>query len=211
MRRKILSVYFLAALCLGCTARPEVRLVPGVGVNDIPSAIAVYPLLTGESKTGVFGPIKTLDDSGVEHDRVYIQPPSETKLLVTEQSQQMTDLLLAELSYQGFEVKELPVQVPDEWGGDADGNPTFYISVGLLEHLKESFGLQAIILGNVYFESNRRGDFGVKAAHLRLVDIGSLDVLCHVSVSGGDFSMELAESAEDIAAKLARMANLPTR
>ena len=206
------SLVLLFATCFGCTSQPEVRLVPGVDVSDIPSTVAIYPILTTESKTQEVGPvIVQFDDSGssVDLDRVYIQPPSETKLLVTAQSQQMTDLLHAELSYQGFKVKELPIEVPDEWGGDADGNPTFYLSVGLLQHLKENFGFEAIILGNVYFASNRRGDVGVRAAYLRLVEIGTLDVLCHVSIDGGDFSMGLVESAESVAAKLARMANLP--
>jgi hypothetical protein len=170
--------------------------------------VAVYPLLTTEPEADhVRAEALGSADTFVDRGQIYIQPPTETKLLVTIGSQQMTDMLLAELSRQAFKVKELPVEVPEEWGGSEDGNPMFYISIALLDHLREHFDLQAILIGNVYFRGGRR-DWGVSAAYMRLVDIETLDVLCHVTVEGGDFSLKPEECVRDIAEQLARLAGL---
>jgi hypothetical protein len=73
--------------------------------------------------------------------------------------------------------------------------------------LREHFDLQAILIGNVYFSGGRR-DWGVSAAYMRLVDIETLDVLCHVTVTGGDFPLGVEECVRDVAEQLARLAGL---
>lgn len=196
---------------LGCARAPHVTTTPGPANRPVPTTIAVYPILTTESRYDVWSDVVPFRDPLADRDRIYIQPPSETKLMVTLQSQQLTDVLLAELSAQGFNVKELPVEVPDEWGGDVEGNPTFYISLGLLDRLREDFGFQAIVLGNANFARDENRRYGVSVAYLRVVDIETLDILCHVRLDGGDYVEDVPVSAEKIAVQLAQMAGLPQK
>ena len=108
-------------------------------------------------------------------DRLYIVAPAETKLASTMQSQLMTGLLSARLSENGFTLKELPVEAPPEQC-ERDQN-TFFVSLETLRHLREDYGLEAILVGNVYFVADERDPtvIWVRAAYLRLVDTGTLD------------------------------------
>ena len=134
---------------------------------------------------------------------MYIIAPAETKLAVTMQSQTLTSLLQVELSKRGFSMKELPVEVPE--GQDNGGTSTFFVSLSSLKHLRDEYGLKAIVLGNAYFLPDRVDPtrFVVAEAYLRVIDTETLDVLCYMTLTdtyGGDdldkvataFAQELA-------------------
>jgi len=186
----------------------RVIVTRSAGVERIPTKIAVYPLLTSEAAQVIHQPRYFPMTTRAADDRMYIVAPAETKLVSTVQSQLLTSLLSAELSGRGFTLKELPVEAPSEQS-EKDQN-TFFVSLETLRHLREDYGLEAILVGNVYFVADERDPtvIWVRAAYLRLVDTGTLDVLCHVSISdkyGGD-SME--DAARGLALALAKEAKL---
>lgn len=170
--------------------------------------IAVYPLLTAEVVPAIERPRYSPASTRAVDDRMYIVAPAETKLVSTLQSQLLTSLLSAELSGRGFTLKELPVEAPSEQS-EKDQN-SFFVSLETLRRLREDYGLEAILVGNVYFVPDKLDPtvVYVKAAHLRLVDTGTLDVLCHVSYSD-QYRVESVESvAEGLALALAGEAKL---
>lgn len=204
--RTTLLLLLLTGLC-GCAPLLEERIIasPAAGVDKIPDTIALYPILSA----GMAQPYEILSKRPVEttsrEDRMYIVAPAETKLTVTMQSQLMTSLLSAELSRQGFSLKELPVEVPEDRD---EGEKTFFVSLSSLKHLRESYGLKAVLVGNAYFIPDRTDPLrtNVVAAYLRVVDTENLDVLCHISLSdtyGGD---NLEDVARGFAKALARKA-----
>ena len=213
LRLRSWFVFAFAGLLLGCAdTGGKITTTRSPDAKQIPSNIGVYPLLTAESKRerGLV-PVPQALGTEVREDRIYIQPPAEAKLVVTLQSQRMSDLLAAELSYRGFGMKQLPVGVPEDHYGEGKGNSSFFISLELLNHLRAEYGLQAVLMGNVYFVVDRYAptEPRIKAAYLKLVDIESLDVLCHVSVAHDDDGSDMERTIQEIAIELARMANLP--
>jgi hypothetical protein len=191
----------------------RVVVTPAAGVERIPTKIAVYPLLTAEAVKIItqrrFSPMSTdAASTRASDDRLYIVAPAETKLASTMQSQLMTSLLSARLSENGFTLKELPVEAPPEQG-EKDQN-TFFVSLETLKHLREDYGLEAILVGNVYFVADERDPtvIWVRAAYLRLVDTGTLDVLCHVSISDRYRGESMESAAQALALALAKEAKL---
>jgi hypothetical protein len=209
LRNGIVVLLSLAAIACGCAPIEErVTVTPAAGVERIPTKIAIYPLLTAEAVHVVRHPGYSPMSTRAADDRMLIVAPAETKLASTMQSQLLTSLLSAQLSGRGFVLKELPVEAPEEQS-ERDHN-TFFVSLETLKHLRENYGLEAILIGNVYFVADDHDPTvtWVRAAYLRLVDTGTLDVLCHVSVSDqyqGD-SMEAA--ARVLALALAKEAKL---
>lgn len=224
---KAIKSAFIVVLVVaaGCTVPANrVLVTPAPGVKTIPSTIAVYPLLTTEYVHGRHprptGPppqsIKLLapdsprgEGEGTGEDGkkegIYILPPTESRLVVNSNSQLFSDLLAAELANDGFKIKQLPVEAPVA----NDGGQKFFVSMDLLERLRDEFGLQAVLLGNVYFSSIHAdpADSEVHAAYVKVVDVNTLDVLCHVSVTNDFYGTDVSETVARIADELAALSS----
>jgi hypothetical protein len=205
--RPLVISLVIATLALGCTATgPRVTVTKAPGTDPIPATIAVYPLLTTHPvRTSREGRIRPLTHRG-DGDRIYLAPPAESELRVTMHSQLFSDLLAADLTYEGFKLKQLTLEGTD---GDSDRNE-FFVSMDALKHLREDFGLQAVLLGNVYFVTDRYDPslYHVRAAYVKVVDVATLDVICHVSVRRGYYGSDMEEVVAEIAAELAAMSTV---
>ena len=128
---------------------------------------------------------------------------------VTPQSQMLTGLLSSELAYYGFDLKELPVEIPDDDQTDETNKNVFFISLDLLERLREEYGVEAILIGNVMMKYvPRYSRTLVTAAYLKLVDIETLDVLCQVHLLSEDYGEDIDKAANALASELALEAGL---
>jgi hypothetical protein len=209
MRRAMLVLLVSAALAAGCASMDErVVITPAAGVESIPAKIAVYPLLTAEAPRVIAQPRYLPASTRSADDRLYIVAPAETKLVSNVESQLLTSMLSARLSDNGFTLKELPVEAPGEQAQKAQNS--FFVSLGTLKHLREDYGLDAILVGNAYFVADQRDPtvICVRAAYLRLVDTRTLDVLCHVSISDKYRGDSMEEAAQSLAHALAKQAGL---
>ena len=203
----------LAAIIFGCTSiHDKVVVTPVAGVENIPTEIAIYPLLTSEQVLVIAHPYKRVRlfsaSTRVSDDRLYIVAPAETKLVSNIYSQLLTSRLSANLSRNGFTLKELPVEAPSEYYEKEENS--FFVSLETLRHLREDYGLKAVLIGNVYFIANERDRsiIDVRAAYLRLVDTGTLDVLCHISIDEIYQGESIRNTAESLAFALAKEAGL---
>jgi hypothetical protein len=209
MRGKMTALLLLAAIACGCASMDErVVVTPAAGVERIPTKIAVYPLLTAEAAQVIRQPRYFPMTTNAADDRLYIVAPAETKLVSTMQSQLLTSLLSARLSGKGFTLKELPVEAPPEQS--EKDKSSFFVSLETLRYLREDYGLEAILVGNVYFVADGRDPtvIWVRAAYLRLVDTATLDVLCHVSISDRYRGESMESAAQALALALAKEAKL---
>jgi hypothetical protein len=216
VRYGIAVLLALATLACGCASLDErVSVTPVAGVEKIPTKIAVYPLLTAEAVKMIPQPqprnypmATSSASTRTADDRMYIVAPAETKLMSTMQSQMLTGLISAQLSDMGFTLKELPVEAPSNRSEKEENS--FFVSLETLKHLREDYGIEAILIGNVYFVSDERDPsvIWVRAAYLRLVDTGTLDVLCHVSISDRYRGESMENAAHGLALALAKKANL---
>jgi hypothetical protein len=209
MRAGIAALISLAVLAAGCASMDErVVITPAAGVEKIPVKIAVYPLLTAETPRIAAPPRYSPMTTRTAEDRLYIVAPAETKLVSNMESQLLTSMLAARLSDNGFTLKELPVEAPSEQSERAENN--FFVSLETLKHLREDYGLEAILVGNAYFVADQRDPtvIWVRAAYLRLVDTATLDVLCHVSISDKYRGDSMEGAAQSLAHALAREAGL---
>ena len=212
MGKLTLTIITLSAIMIGCASiHDKVMVTPVAGENSIPRKIAIYPLLTSEQVL-VVSPhdrrVRLLSaETKVREDRLYIVAPTETKLVSNIHSQLFTSRLSADLSSRGFILKELPVEIPEGLLGNKENN--FFISLETLKYLREEYGLEAVLIGNVYFIADQqdRSLVDVRAAYLRLVDTATLDVLCHISFDeyGGE---SIKHTSEGLAFALAREAGL---
>jgi hypothetical protein len=209
MRIGAAALVLLAAIAAGCASMDErVVITPAAGVERIPAKIAVYPLLTAEAPRVIAQPRYFAMTTRTADDRIYIVAPAETKLVSTMESQLLTSLLSARLSDNGFTLKELPVEAPS--GQSEKAQNSFFVSLETLKHLREDYGLDAILIGNVYFVADQRDPtvIWVRAAYLRLVDTGTLDVLCHASISDKYRGDSMEQAAQSLARALAKEAGL---
>jgi len=210
--RQTLVPLLLSVLC-GCVPLMEERIhaTSTPGVEEIPDTIAIYPLLSAEMARphAIEERMHDAVSTSAKEDRMYIVPPVETKLAVTMQSQMLTSLLAAELSRRGFALKEIPVETPE--GGYGQEQNVFFVSLASLNQLREKYGFRAVLVGNAYFIPDKENplDFNVGAAFLRVVDIGTLDVLCHVTLTdtyGGDTLEDVARGFAQVLAQKASLA-----
>jgi hypothetical protein len=143
-------------------------------------------------------------------NHVYIIPPTDSELSVTAFSQMMTDLISKDLLYYGFDLRELPVETPDNRSTDDSKHPIFSISIDLLKHLQEEYNVQAVMIGNAFFSRNPNSipTVQVHAAHVKLIDIKTLKVLCQVDWTFSDTGEDINAISEEIAAELAALAGL---
>jgi hypothetical protein len=209
--RLLVVCVILVSVMYGCTTPGRVTTTSSPGVDEIPTTIAVYPLLANEAKPTTWKGRITYESTSIKsrEDKIYIVPPSQTKLLMTPQSEIMTGVLSSELSYYGFKLKALPFEVlsnVDDSGGEEH---TVVVSLATIRHLRENYGLQALLIGNTYFMIDRYDptDIVVKAVYLKLVDAETLDVLCQVTLLYEEYG-DMEEAASEVALELARQANL---
>ncbi len=209
MRCGTFVVLVLILMVCGCaTYEDRATVTPVEGVDRLPTKIAVYPLLTAETVQSIERPRYYPATTAAADDRLYIVAPAETKLVSTMHSQLLTGMLAAQLSKRGFTLKELPVEVPADQSENE--KTSFFVSLETLRRLREDYGLEGILVGNVYFvaDDRDRSVIRVKAVYLRLVDTGTLDVLCHVWIPDSYAGESMEEAAQSLAFSLAREAKL---
>ena len=209
MKRKHVFFVLLFLILVGCAnLGGKLTTIRSPGVDRIPTTICIHPLLSYPVRRIYHGKINNVVVSR-EHDRVYITPPTEMSLTVTPQSQMLTGLLSSELAYYGFDLKELPVEIPDDDQTDETNKNVFFISLDLLERLREEYGVEAILIGNVMMKYvPRYSRTLVTAAYLKLVDIETLDVLCQVHLLSEDYGEDIDKAANALASELALEAGL---
>ncbi len=208
MRERTVIFVFVFLLVTGCAhLGGKLTTIRSPGVDRIPTTICVYPLLSSPVQQRYIPREEVVLSR--RKDRIYIASPTEVRLSVTPRSQMFTGLLSSELAYYGFDLKELPVEIPDDAEeGDARGN-VFFVSLDLLERLKEEYGVEAILVGNVMMEyAHRYSRTLVTAAYLKLVDIETLDVLCQVHLLSEDYGEDLDDAAAALASELALEAGI---
>lgn len=211
MRDTTFVLILVTAMAAGCATYDEaVTVTPAESVERLPAKIAVYPLLTAETVRATAPPEYFPATTASADDRLYIVAPAETKLVSTMHSQLLTGLLSAQLSKRGFTLKELPVEAPSAQSEKEENS--FFVSLETLKQLREEYGLEGILIGNVYFvpDDRDRTVIRVKAVYLRLVDTGTLDVLCHVWIPDSYAGESMEEAAQKLAFSLAREAKLIT-
>jgi hypothetical protein len=208
MRARAIVFSFAFLLIVGCAnLGGKLTTIRSPGVERIPTTICIHPLLSSPVRRRYI----QRDDMVVtrERGRVYIASPTEVRLSVTPQSQMFTGLLSSELAYYGFDLKELPVEIPDESEAGETKSNIFFISLDLLKRLKEEYGIEAILIGNVMMDyAPRYSRTLVTAAYLKLVDIESLDVLCQVHLLSEDYGEDMDRAADALASELALEAGL---
>ena len=200
------SLIFIA---VGCAPTSKVISVKSSGVEQIPLKVAIYPLLSS-AKPDYHGEVRALSSAG----NVVIAPPAETQLSITQDSQIMTGLISTQLAAHGFALKELPVEITES-ETSASSNEVknaFAISMDLLNQLRENYGIQTLVIGNAFFVNQHLGTsfLGKRVifAHIKIIDIKSLDVLAQVSLPYNMDGVELNEAAEQISNALARLAGI---
>ncbi len=208
-----LSLLLIAAGCIA--TKVDLVSTKAEGVERIPEKVGLYPLFsTPVGRSGVKVMHRPLSLKRYEGN-VVITPPTETELLITQESQIMTGLISTQLASAGFSLKELPVEVLPENNDDSsqDGvHGKFAISLNLLHSLRENYGLEALVIGNVFFvvemQPGAPPEKRIVSAHLRIIDIQSLDVLGQVSLPYDAHGQDMNKVADEMALALAEMAGL---
>jgi hypothetical protein len=212
------------AMIIGC-AGPLSQLTStrSQGVDKIPTNVTIYPLLStpvaSMSHGGEVYSSSYLKGLGIQeiNENAVISPPTESEMMITKESRMMTDFLSINLSSHGFSISELPVEIQSETGNISHhtGNDKFFVSLGLLRQMRDAKDLQAIIIGDVFF-ANRRSNYGIEPekrvvfAHLKIVDVTTLDILGQISLPYDESGVEMNKATKRLAAEFAKMAALPT-
>lgn len=212
MKTSFLLVSILTAtLIAGCASNGRLTATRSPGVETLPKNIAIYPLLTTDTPRRLSIRPMVLDPKAETLDRgeIYLEAPADSRLVVDLHSQLLTGLLASDLSYHGFTLKELPVELPKT--GPDRKITRFAISLELLDHLREDYELDAVLVGNAYIVEDvlRPHERRVKVAYLKLIDIESLDILAHLSLTYDGEGGSLEDVAASIAAEMAAMTHLP--
>lgn len=212
---KLAGCLLFVLVVAGCIATgANITSTKTAGVDRIPGKIGFYPLLSTPVDRYEHYPgsrVRALSAKRVG-ENVVITPPVEFKLSMTQESQILTGMISTQLSTHGFSLKELPVEVlpDDDESITHESRREFVISLNLLEQLREEYGLQALIIGNAFFLVERRPGFvpekRVISAHIKIIDIESLDVLAQVNLPYDEYGEEMIPVADAIASELARMA-----
>jgi len=110
--KRTIFLIALTAIILDCTSiHDKVVITPAAGVENIPTEIAIYPMLTSERVHVIAHPDKRVRllsaSTRVSDDRLYIVAPAETKLVSNIHSQLFTSRLSANLSSRGFNEREI--------------------------------------------------------------------------------------------------------
>jgi hypothetical protein len=185
-------------------------MTPSTDVEEIPKTLAVYPILANSRSSGpIRYPAEAIKVQRRE-DKIYIVPATEARLVVTTHSEIFTGLVSSELADYGFKLKTLPLEVleGDNLGGKDE--KTFVVSLETIRHMRENYGLEALLIGNVFFigDPYDPGEPAVRLFYVKLVDAETLDILCHVSGDYRDYGTEMERAAYDIGLELAKFAKL---
>jgi hypothetical protein len=193
------------------------------GVDRIPDKLGLFPLLStpvrsyGKRYRSILHNEATVKVKRRMPDNVVIVPPTGSDLTVTRESQIMTGLVSTRLSTFGFSLKELPVEVlpkSDDSHGDSDDDRRYAISLNLLERLREDYDVRAIIVGSAFFITETGQGMPpeqrVISAHLKVVDIATLDVLGQVNLTYDAYGVDMNTVSELVADELACMAGFVT-
>ena len=220
--KRIVVGVVVAFVAVGCAPLGgEIIGTLTAGVDTIPATLGLYPLLSTPIRkySGVYSDIvhhrETLAVKRRMPDNVVIVPPIESELTVTRESQILTGLVSTQLSTFGFSLKEIPVEaLPEDEGryGDTGSDRQYAISINLLERLREEYGIGALIVGSAFFVTEAgRGlppEQRVVSAHLKVIDIATLDLLGQVNLSYDSYGVDMNVVAEMMAEELAYMAGL---
>jgi len=200
---------------LGCVGQVRVNAVKSAGVDRIPLKLGLYPFLSTavtDSRVNAYAGARLLDVSvGKMGDDVAILPPANTEMKITQESQIMTDSLSMELSARGFALKQLPVEVSGDKNGEPKDRKGFFIGVNLLEELRSNYGIDAIALCDAFFVLDRSNggvpEKKVVAAHIKIVDTKTLDVLAQAQLPYRAEGYDLNETVKALAVSLAQLAD----
>ncbi len=169
--------------------------------------VAMHALLSSTTPVTRYGSIRLMSEGSQQN--VYLAPPTKPQMLVTPSSQMLTGELMVQMVQLGFDLRELPYEIKE-----ADGSSrrdSYVISLDLLDELRHQHGLEAIIVGNVYFlpsaNYNSR-EKRVSVAYLKVIDTKTLEVLCQVNMPYQEYGREMNRLAESMARELAVMAGL---
>lgn len=203
----IRAAAFLAAVAVGalaCEPAPQMQTVRSPSEKNIPLAVVIHPLFSTEMVGASWGRVFALNS---DREHVYISPPAETSLKVTGPSQRLTSNLSMELAARGFKLSELPVESAE---GQGDNKNAFAVSLALLDDLRETHNVGAILIGNAFFsKAPYDSDTRVTDCYLKVVDVKTLEVLCQISVPHNEEGQDMREIAGEIADQLAIEAGLP--
>jgi len=200
-----LGIFVVLLVTAGCASGGgQLMSTISAGADRIPTSIGIFPLVS--APRAPMGNRRIL--FGAEKNKIYISPPAETKLAITPMSQIFTGLITSKLSSHGFNLRELPVEVPD---GESNGkHRVFVISLGLLKELHDKYGLEAILLGSVFF--NKPGgslsETRATSMHLKLVDAESLEILFQITMPFDEYGEDVNDLAYRAARRMAEMAGL---
>jgi hypothetical protein len=209
LRQKVAIPALLVAVVggvLSCESAPTIQTVRSPSAEKIPLGVVIHPLFSTEL-SGV-GSARTWALLNSNREHIYISPPAETSLKVTGPSQRLTSDLSMELAARGFKLSELPVETPE---GQGDNKNAFAVSLALLDNLRASHNVRAILIGNAFFaNAPYNNDTRVTDFYVKMVDVETLEVLCQISLSHDYEGRDMQDAARDIADQLAIEAGLPT-
>ena len=190
---------------LACQSAPQMQTVRSPSAEKIPLGVVVHPLFSTEIRAG--GMIRSGVMLNSNRENVYISPPAETSLKVTGPSQRLTSDLSMQLAARGFKLSELPVESP---AGQGDNKNAFAVSLALLDDLRTTHNVGAILIGNAFFSTAPYySDTRVTDCYVKVVDVETLEVLCQVSLPHDAEGRDMQEIARYIADELAIEAGLP--
>ena len=193
----------MAAACI----RPEVQSARVDETVPVPATLGVFPILSSiEVRHGYPHPprYERYDD------QIIVTPPADMSMAVTPESRMLTNALTVALQQQGFALKELPVEhLEGDATGEISGVDRYGISLELLGRLRDEFGLPAIVVGDAYFLHRYNGTSApaiqVVAAHLRVIDTATLDVIAQVDMPYDASGEDIGDVARELAIEMARM------
>jgi len=215
--RKLIILFMLSVLQLFtcATNQTKLRITTAVDADVIPRTIGVYPFLSAPiTPTIKRYPQSRADDYmqqiKVKDEKIYITAPAESKLEVTPYSQMLTGFISVELANYGFDLRELPVEITDTNSSVGKKKNEFVISLALLQKLRDEYGLQAILIGNVYFVNDPYDKVAkkVSALYAKVIEIESLKVICQISKPFDEYGESMERVSAEIAAVLCNMVGL---
>jgi hypothetical protein len=219
--QSLFFVPFLVLLSFGCSVvQPKLKTVKSPGVERIPLKLAVLPLLSspipgaeslyyGGALYGAPSPT-SMQNSNVG---LVIQTAN-SNFSITQESQIMSDLVSAALAVRGFSLKQVPLETldaKDEAGKSSSAKKDFAVSLALLRELQGSYGVEGIVMGNVFFTYERNEanipEKKVYSVSIKVIDIKTLDVLGQVVLPYRPMGFGLEATSEKIADAFFDLAN----
>jgi|SRR5579859_686119 len=222
--RRALALFPLILL-LGCLPdRVELKAFKTQGVDHIPTKIGFFTFLSNAVQGSYGTPYQYYGASEARilsatprikktESNVAIVPATGMDLVITPDGQMLTDLVTTSLAAKGFSLKQLPVEMQEAKDKEQKASKSFYISLNLLMELKEKFGIEAIALGDAFFTTvmsgtSYRPETRVTMAHIKIVDITTLDVLAEVSTPYQMDGFNINQTSDALAESLGELAGI---